>query len=124
MTCRSPRSTSPLRSVSASVPWSLLTASSPPASSCRTTPRHSASRSSPPIPKTDSLSCPYDSTRGVLRPSRMSIGCPAPNEGPPSRSSRTTADSSFCAATVPSHTEGGDRHVSQLPHGPAAVSPK
>jgi hypothetical protein len=54
----------------------------------------------------------------------MSIGCPAPNDGPPSRWSRTTVESSFCAATVPSQTEGGDRHVSQLPHGPVSVSPK
>jgi hypothetical protein len=54
----------------------------------------------------------------------MSIGCPAPNEGPRSRSSRTTVDSSFCAATVPSQTSGGDRHVSQLPHGPEDGSPK
>ena len=29
----------------------------------------------------------------------------------------STVDSSFCAATVPSHDSGGVRQVSQLPHG-------
>ena len=34
-----------------------------------------------------------------------------------SRSSRNTVESTFCAATVPSHDSGGARQVSQLPHG-------
>lgn len=44
--------------------------------------------------------------------------CPAPNFWPRSRLSRTTADSSFCAGTVPSQDSGGVMHVSQLPQGP------
>ena len=32
-------------------------------------------------------------------------------------------ESTFCAATVPSHDSGGVRHVSQLPHG-SPRSPK
>ena len=43
--------------------------------------------------------------------------CPAPNRWWRSRSSRNTVESSFCAATVPSHDSGGARQVSQLPHG-------
>ena len=71
------------------------------------------------MPNTGSASCPYESTFAVFFPSRMSMGCPAPNDGPPSRDSRTSVESSFCAATVPSQTDGGDRHVSQFPHGPS-----
>ena len=49
--------------------------------------------------------------------------CPAPNFWFRSRFSRSTADSRFCAATVPSQDCGGARQVSQLPHAPD-VSPK
>ena len=42
---------------------------------------------------------------------------PAPKRWWRSRQSRTTVESSFCAGTVPSHDSGGDRQVSQLPHG-------
>lgn len=40
---------------------------------------------------------------------------PAPNFCLRSRSRRTTVERIFCAATVPSHVSGGERHVSQLP---------
>ena len=39
------------------------------------------------------------------------------------RCNRSTVESSFCAATVPSQVSGGSRHVSQLPQGDD-VSPK
>ena len=48
---------------------------------------------------------------------------PAPKRWPRSRRSRTTVESTFCAATVPSHVSGGVRQVSQLPHG-SPCSPK
>ena len=60
---------------------------------------------------------------GVFLPSRMSMTWPAPNLWCRSRWSRNTADSSFCAAIVPSQDSGGARHVSQLPHAPLP-SPK
>ena len=97
------------------MPYSPSTASRPWASNCRTTPRHSASDSSSPIPNTDSWSWSNWMTFAVLRPSRMSMIWPAPNFWPRSRFSRTTVDSSFCAATVPSQVSGGVRQVSQLP---------
>jgi hypothetical protein len=52
----------------------------------------------------------------------MSMDWPAPNFWPRSRCSRSTVDSSFCAATVPSQDSGGVRQVSQLPQAvpPAA----
>ncbi len=43
--------------------------------------------------------------------------CPAPNFWRRSRASRHTADSSFCAATVPSQDSAGVRQVSQFPQG-------
>ncbi len=60
---------------------------------------------------------PLSMIRWVFLPSRMSMTWPAPNFWPRSCLSRYTADSSFCAATVPSQVCGGDRQVSQLPHG-------
>ena len=53
-------------------------------------------------------SWPSDVIRGVALPRRMSTRCPAPYRWPRC-SRRTTVDSSFCAATVPSHDSGGDR---------------
>ena len=121
-TSRSRRSTVPLASVSASVPYSPSTASSPWASNCRTTPRHSPSFSSSPIPNTDSWSWSNWITLPVRLPSRMSTICSAPNFCPRSRCSRTTVDSTFCAAMVPSQVSGGVRHVSQLPQPAASGS--
>ena len=52
------------------------------------------------------------------------MDCPAPNFWPRSRCSRSTVESSFCAATVPSQDSGGVRQVSQLPQAAAPVWPK
>lgn len=67
------------------------------------------------MPNTDSWSWSNWITLAVRRPSRMSTICTAPNFCPRSRCSRTTVDSTFCAATVPSQVSGGARQVSQLP---------
>ena len=61
-------------------------------------------------------------TLSVFWPSRMSMDWPAPNFWPRSRCSRSTVDSSFCAATVPSQDSGGVRQVSQLPHARALLA--
>ena len=45
-------------------------------------------------------------------PRSTSITCFTPKRCPV----RHTADSAFCASTVPSNTSGGSRHTSQLPH--------
>ncbi len=121
-TSRSRPSTVPLSSVSTSVPYSPSTAIRPWASSCRTTPRHSASASSSPMPNTESWSWSNWMTFAVLRPSRMSMIWPAPNFCPRSRFSRTTVDSSFWETTVPSQVSGGVRQVSQLPQEAVAGS--
>lgn len=98
------------------------TASSPWASNCRTTPRHSPSASSSPMPNTESWSWSNWITLAVRRPSRMSMIWPAPNFCRRSRSSRHTVDSTFCATTVPSQVSGGLRQVSQLPQASASAS--
>jgi hypothetical protein len=121
-TSRSRRSTVPLASVSTSVPYSPSTASSPCASNCRTTPRHSPSARSSPMPNTDNWSWSNWITLAVRRPMRMSTICTAPNFWPRSRCSRTTVDSTFWAATVPSQVSGGVRQVSQLPQAAASGS--
>ena len=82
-----------------------------------------ASSRSAPMPKTVRVVCSSCVTRGVWLPRRMSMTWPAPNRCR-RWSRRTTADSSFCAATVPSQVSGGDRQVSQLPHGVPPCSPK
>jgi hypothetical protein len=75
------------------------------------------------MPNVFSSWCPLSDTLVVFLPIRMSMTCPAPYRWPRSRSSRTMVESSFCAATVPSHVSGGDRQVSQFPQA-TARSPK
>ena len=81
------------------------------ATSWRITERHSRSARSEPTPKVGSWSWPQLATLSERLPSRTSMTWPAPKRWPV----RTTAESTFCAGTVASHSSGGDRQVSQLP---------
>ena len=74
-----------------------------------------------PTPYVLTSSCPKRRTFFVSRPSSTSVTCPAPKRWPV----RYTHESTFCAATVPSHVSTGSRQLSQLPHcTPPIGSPK
>jgi len=75
------------------------------------------------MPKVEIFWCPNWFILSVTLPRRMSITWPAPKCRPLACCTRYTVDSSMRAASVPSHTAGGARQLSQLPQGSEA-SPK